>query len=127
MAIHPPCYLDAPAWTQLDLASILVREVLGATPYLVGSVLTRPDYRDVDVRVVLADEDYDRLFAGREPHPLRHFLEARLSEHYATHTGLPVDFQIQRRTEANARHDGPRIPLVWARGLLRAQREAAAS
>lgn len=26
-------------------------------------------------------------------------------------TGLPIDFQIQRMTEANAKYDGPRNPL----------------
>jgi hypothetical protein len=27
-------------------------------------------------------------------------------------TGLPVDFQVQRMAEANAKHSGPRNPLT---------------
>lgn len=110
MAENPWTYLDAPDLDRLDLASVVVREALD-TPYLVGSCLTRPDYRDVDIRVVLADERYDELFKPA-PHrdALRHMIQVAVTEHYVRATGLRIDFQIQRRTEAQ-KHEGVRHPL----------------
>jgi hypothetical protein len=105
VADNPWCYLDAPDLDRLDLASIAVHEWLD-TPYLVGSCLKRPDYRDVDIRVVLADERYDELFkvGGGHRDPLRHLIQVAITEHYVKATGLRIDFQIQRRTDANRRY-----------------------
>ena len=41
-------------------------------------------------------------------------------------TGLPIDFQIQRQSEANEKHDGPRSALGIHRHLDCARRRAAA-
>lgn len=46
---------------RLDLACRVVREAFDSTPYLVGSVLTGNDWRDVDVRVMLPDVEFDAL------------------------------------------------------------------
>jgi len=67
-------------------------------PYLVGSVIERPDFRDVDLRMILPDAVYDRWWA--DP------LQTRIANHAISvwgqrETGLPIDFQIQRQTEAN--------------------------
>lgn len=113
MSDHPWTYLDAPDLTRLDMASIPVHDWLG-TPYLVGSCLDRPDFRDVDVRVILADDRFDALFPPERPtHPLRHLIETAIDEHYVASTGLRVDFQIQRMTDANQEYPGPgrRHPL----------------
>lgn len=112
MAENPWCHLDAPDLTRLDLASVVVHDWLD-TPYLVGSCLERPDYRDVDVRVILFDERYDALFPERSPHPLRHLVEVAVTDHYVRATGLRIDFQIQRMTDANKKYSGPgrRHPL----------------
>lgn len=113
MGQTPWCHLDAPDLDRLDLASIQVHEWLG-TPYLVGSCLDRPDYRDVDIRVILFDERFDELFPPERPmHPLRHLLQVAITEHYVKATGLRIDFQIQRMTEANQQHPeaGKRHPL----------------
>lgn len=111
---NPWCYLDAPDLDRLDLASVLVREVLNDTPYLVGSCLVRADYRDIDIRVILPDERFDVLFPGH-PHrdPLRHLIQVALTNHYVTATGLSrIDFQIQRFTDANKKYPtGVRQPL----------------
>jgi hypothetical protein len=108
------CHLDAPVLDRLDLASVIVHRWLD-TPYLVGSCLRRPDYRDVDIRVILPDERYDQLFGVKPPYKdaLRHLLQATISEHYVKATGLRIDFQIQRRTDANAKYPEPgyRHPL----------------
>jgi len=114
MSSAPWCHLDAPDLDRLDLASVLVCEVLD-TPYLVGSCLERPDYRDVDIRVVLDDERFAELFTRPYPHhdPLRHLIQAAISEHYVKATGLRIDFQIQQRSWANEKYPsaGGRHPL----------------
>ena len=113
MSANPWSYLDAPVLDKLDLASVLVGRTLD-TPYLVGSCLTTPDYRDVDIRVILDDERYDELFKAPRPcaDPLRHVMQVYFTEHYVKATGLRIDFQIQRMTEANEKYrDGHRHPL----------------
>ena len=111
MSKNPWCHLDAPMLTKLDLASVLIREIFEDTPYLVGSCMTRPDYRDVDVRMILADERFDRMFLRPIEDPMRHFIENAVTDHYVHATGLRIDFQIQRQTEANAKYPGVRQPL----------------
>lgn len=106
MSANPWCHLDAPDLDRLDLASILVCEALDTPPYLVGSCLDRPDFRDVDIRVILADEHYERLFERPAKDPLRHLLQVAITEHYVRATGLRIDFQIQKRSTANAQHPG---------------------
>ena len=110
MSENPWCYLSAPDLTNLDLASIMVCEML-ETPYLVGSCLQRPDYRDVDIRVILDDVRFDALFPRPHLDPLRHLIEKALTEHYVTASDLRIDFQIQRMTEANEKYPGVRHPL----------------
>lgn len=111
MSKNPWCHLDAPMLTKLDLASVLIREIFEDTPYLVGSCMTRPDYRDVDVRIILTDERFDALFPRPHADPLRHFNENAITDYYVNATGLRIDFQIQRQTEANAKYPGVRHPL----------------
>jgi len=103
MGANPWSYLDAPVLDRLDMASVLVRDVLD-TPYLVGSCLTKPDYRDVDIRVILLDERYDELFKRPHADPLRHLIQVAITDHYVKETGLRIDFQIQRMTEANEQY-----------------------
>lgn len=111
MSDNPWSYLDAPDLDRLDLASIPVHEWLD-TPYLVGSCLTTPDYRDVDIRVILFDDRFDELFKRPTSDPLRHLIQVAITEHYVKATGLRIDFQIQRMTDANKAYpDGNRHPL----------------
>lgn len=77
--------------------------------YLVGSAEQRADYRDVDVRMILPDEQFDRLF-GHSSLLWETFCYG-WTGHLRAVTGLPIDFQVQRQTEANANHEGPRNPL----------------
>ncbi len=68
-------------------------QTFGTTPYLVGSVLIRSDYRDVDVRVMLDDDAYEAI-------PM-HVLDLNmlLSRWGQQSTGLPIDCQVQSYTE----------------------------
>ncbi len=88
---------------------------------LVGSVLTRSSYRDVDVRLILSDNDFQRLFGAEldQYHGLATALWTSLAVTYSHYlssvTGLDVDFQIQAMSVANdgsERHTGIRDALI---------------
>lgn len=108
-------YIGAPAVLRLNHAVLIVARAFDSTPFLVGSALERRDYRDVDVRVILDDAEFDRLFPDAPPathmHPLWSLLCAAISDWLAAATGLPVDFQVQRQTDANDQYPGPRSAL----------------
>lgn len=89
----------------LDLACIPIRRAFQYGPYLVGSVNTRRDYRDVDVRCIVTDDDPVLADAMRVK-----ALNFMVSQYLGLTTGLPVDFQFQSQSEA-AEHDGFRNPL----------------
>lgn len=104
---HRAHWLTCPEFFNLNQACRVVDEAFGGlVTYLVGSCLKKRDYRDVDVRVILADEDYDRLFPGlaghnENYHALWSLMCSSIALYLAHHSGLPVDFQIQRRSQAN--------------------------
>ena len=114
------CYLTTAELHRLDLAVAPLVKVVnspltqatdhGFGVYLVGSTWDKADYRDVDVRMILSDEGFDALF-GHCSALWEAFCYAwsRLLTH---DTELPVDFQVQRQTEANEKYGGhPRNPL----------------
>jgi hypothetical protein len=115
-------YVPAPHFFALNHACRLVNDALGGFGcYLVGSSCERRDYRDVDVRFIMGDADYDRLFraGGVDPgrdvggwlNPLWSLMCTSISLWLSQQTGLPIDFQIQRQTQANAQHGGQRHAL----------------
>lgn len=98
---------------RLDLACRPISECFDNEPFLVGSVQARTAKpgSDVDVRLILADKKYDRLMKGT-PAGFATLLDFALSAYLREVTGLPIDFQVQRMTEANERHQGKqRNPL----------------
>lgn len=103
-------YLRIDEFERLEEWARLVRILFdGEVPYLVGSVQTRPDYRDVDLRLILDDETFDATW--RDPVKVR-MINRAVSAWGQRDTGLPIDFQLQRRTEANAEFpDGFRNPM----------------
>jgi len=85
----------------------------GHGPYLVGSALTQKSgWRDVDVRLILPDREYEDLGLGDPGQPHVNGKWVSLCLAYAalgrSMTGLPVDFQIQQQSRANGEFDGPR-------------------
>lgn len=106
-------YVGQPGWNLLHLACWPLIDALGV-PYLVGSAITKKNFRDVDVRVILPDDRFNQIFptrtAPRRLDPLWALMCASISEHLIRNTGLPIDFQIQSATEARA-YDGPREAL----------------
>jgi hypothetical protein len=125
-------YVGAPACFVLELACQHLHRAFcnekGANfggIYLVGSALERPDWRDIDVRLILDDASFDRLFpdAGGAAGTRWEFdqrwiiMTASLSAWLSSQTGLPVDFQFQPMSHANERHSGRRnaLGLVFAK------------
>jgi hypothetical protein len=122
-------YVGAPAIFALEQAC---REICDAFDgygcYLVGSSLERADWRDVDVRFIMADEDFAVLFpkAGQywEQDARWLLLTVAISERLSKVTGLPIDFQIQPQTHANERHKGKRNAMGLR--IVKLQEELAA-
>jgi hypothetical protein len=117
MREHKPggSFLGAPEIFSLGLACHLVGRALGETCYLVGSVNERPDFRDVDVRVIMDDAKYAALFGAGgngEVHVFWSLFCTATSEYLAKRTGLRIDFQVQKRSAvAEADWDKVRLPL----------------
>lgn len=105
-------YLTTADFAKLNHACLPLRECFGfGSVYLVGSSQERDDFRDVDVRAILADEDFDRLF-GHAGELFWGLFCLGMTEYLCSVTGLPVDFQVQRRTEASEKYgDKTRNPI----------------
>lgn len=104
-----------PAAIYLDQFGRLVRDTFDAMPYQVGSSLDTTAWRDVDVRLILSDDAYAAWGFGD---PERTHCNARwvaltlaFSALGKQMTGLPIDFQIQQQTAANAKYPGKRNAL----------------
>lgn len=108
-----------PAACHLEAFGQTIRDALGAMPYQVGSSITGKTWRDIDVRLMLDDDRFDALFPGYADHRQRdawwNLVNAAISELGRVRTGLPVDFQMQRTSDANAKFPGPRNPLCVRR------------
>jgi hypothetical protein len=103
-----------PAALHLEAFGREIDAAFGHLPYLVGTAAVGKQWRDVDVRLILPDDDFDALFPPVEqgqPDGRWGLLCAALSELARQRTGLPVDFQIQRMTYANDRYPGVRLAL----------------
>ncbi|MFJ6416491.1 hypothetical protein [Paeniglutamicibacter sp. NPDC091659] len=88
----------------VDDFSATINDIFGDYPYLVGSALERPDYRDIDLRIILADDEFDELYALVNIE----MIGIAISLWGQKATGLPIDFQIQRRSNANQNYKGVR-------------------
>jgi hypothetical protein len=100
-------YLGPHAVRRLDLWVTAVRGTFGQPCYLVGSALQRADYRDVDVRMALPDDD---PFVTGQFHRI-HLVNVALSVWAQHDTGLPVDFQLQPQSEFDKYEGDPRLSL----------------
>lgn len=107
-------YVPAPHFYNLNQAVVLLDRAFAGYDhygtYLVGSSLERRDFRDVDVRMIMSDAGYDRLFGNGTDwtNPLWSLLCTTLSAWLSQQSGLPIDFQIQRQTQANELHGKPK-------------------
>ena len=111
-------YVGAPACFALELACQHLMDAFGAKwengCYVVGSALERPDWRDIDVRLIMSDDEFAKLFPDAGPHghwehdPRWLLLTTWASKWLSDQSGLPVDFQFQAQTHANEKHRGVR-------------------
>lgn len=105
-------YIGAPEFFELNQACRTIVEAYGVCVYLVGSALERRDYRDVDIRCILNDEDFDQKYpgiTGNFSFDARWSLDcSAISLFLSKHSGLKIDFQFQRQTQANEEYDGAR-------------------
>lgn len=113
MSANPLHWLTVPEIYRLSTACVPLCEVFGRPPYLVGSAMLRRDYRDVDVRLILDDDDFIRRFPDRTS---LLYINAVISEQLARITSLPIDFQFQSWAE-NLTHDGNAMPLGMKEAL----------
>jgi hypothetical protein len=104
-----------PAALHLEAFGSQVWSAFGTPPYHVGSSLAGKQWRDVDVRLILPDAEYEALGLG---HPQRTHVNAKwvalcmaFSALGKEMTGLPIDFQIQQQTRANEEYKGDRSAL----------------
>jgi hypothetical protein len=110
--------IGMPAALLLDEFGSLVQDAFGGAGYgvyQVGSSLRTTAWRDVDVRLILSDEEYAALGLGDPEHPHQNARWVALVRAFCALgreiTGLPIDFQIQQQTHANAKHAGTRSAL----------------
>lgn len=94
-----------------------VYAAFGEVAYHVGSSLREKNgWRDVDVRVLLPDEEWARLQLGDPSRPSQNRRWAAITRAWSAFghsmTGLPIDFQLQQRSYANANEKGTRSALL---------------
>lgn len=103
----------------LDAWGREMKEAFGHYCYLVGSSCFSKTWRDIDVAMILDDDEWDHLFGpyddleqrGGWNNPFLCAMQIAFSTWAREATGLPVDFKIQRMTQANAEFNGPRCAL----------------
>lgn len=91
-------WLPRPAGHLLHAAAHAVNEAYGHPCYLVGSALEDRNYRDIDVRIIMPNEEWHKWF-GKLPYvenPRWMFFCMATSLYFRKATGLDVDFQVQR-------------------------------
>lgn len=108
-------YVGMPQALLLDEFGHQIWAAFGDCPYLVGSALERKGWRDVDVRLILSDEEYERLDLGDPTHQHQNAKWVSFILAYSAlgkaMTGLPIDFQIQQQSLANEKYKGLRSAL----------------
>ena len=105
-------YIGAPAVFKLELACQHLNRAFGGFGcYLVGSALDRANWRDVDVRLIMPDAEFQALFpdVDLEAHnwefdPRWLIMTTSITDHLRHVTGLPVDFQFQPQYQSNRRY-----------------------
>lgn len=95
--------IGAPEHFRLQCACRPLVEVFGWNVFLVGSALTRRDYRDVDVRCILPDRLFNRMFprSGYDQPSVWSLFCGSMSFQLSQQTGLPIDFQFQSESDAS--------------------------
>jgi hypothetical protein len=117
LRVRSASYLSPPDFHRLNWACRPITEAFGTPPYLVGSALTRMDFRDIDLRLILNDDRVAAMLGTENPAGVRLLLNIALSDliSRAANPPAPIDFQIQSMTEANVPEHGMRNPMGMRR------------
>lgn len=116
----PHVGVGSPGILRLELFGRVVADAFDTLPYLVGSAATGKVWRDVDIRVILDDRIFWRLFDDQKRSPMTtHSHGTRWASVCMAYsalglamTGLPIDFQVQSMTHANGQYGNMvRVPL----------------
>lgn len=113
-----PVSTGMPAGIWLNKFGVIVHDYFGHVPYHVGSSLTTKQWRDVDVRLILPDDEFTERFGciqSAEVNPKLAAITLAFSALGKAMTGLPIDFQIQPQTHANEKYPGMRSALIEIR------------
>jgi hypothetical protein len=104
-----------PAGIWLTKFGAIVRDYFGHVPYHVGSSLMSKQWRDVDIRLILSDEEFAGRFGpdkSAETNPKLAAITLAFATLGKEMTGLPIDFQIQQQAAANDEFSGVRSALL---------------
>lgn len=104
-----------PAGIWLTKFGVIVRDYFGHVPYQVGSSLHTKDWRDVDVRLILPDDEFAVRFGSNrssETNPRLAAITLAFAALGEQMTGLPIDFQIQPESYANEHYPDMRSALI---------------
>lgn len=104
-----------PAGIWLHKFGVIVADYFGHTAYQVGSSLRTKDWRDIDVRLILPDEEFTARFGkvqGAEANAKLAAITLAFSALGQQMTGLPIDFQIQPQSWANEKYPHSRSALI---------------
>ena len=101
-------YLEAHKLFLLETSMRSINEVFHRNTYLVGSCLERPNYRDVDIRTILSNDEYNKV----NPQ-VWWLLDRSVSVWLSQLTGLLIDYQIQSFEQADE-YGGKRNPLFMS-------------
>ena len=108
-----------PASLRLQEFGEHVLRAFGDVAYHVGSSLgDKQGWRDVDVRLILSDAEYEARGFGNPSNALsnKRWVSTVLAwtAFGREVTGLPIDFQIQQQSAANKEFQAPRSALFQA-------------
>jgi hypothetical protein len=118
-----------PAALHLNEFGSQLWSAFGKPAYQVGSSLYGKQWRDVDIRLILDDDEYERMGLGDPYHTHINAKWVALVMAFSAlgkqMTGLPIDFQIQQQSYANKKFDGPRNAIGFIESRLQSKREKA--
>jgi hypothetical protein len=98
-----------PAGIWLNKSGVIIADYFGHIPYHVGSSLITKDWRDVDVRLILPDDEFEEQYGrikASDANPKLAAITLAFAALGKQMTGLPIDFQIQPQTWANEHYGG---------------------
>jgi hypothetical protein len=104
-----------PAGIWLNKFGTILHDYFGHVAYHVGSSLVTKDWRDVDVRLILPDDEFTARFGDIDSSEVNRKLSAITLAFCAlgkAMTSLPIDFQIQRQSRANEKYPHTRSALI---------------